>query len=74
MSDSITTTSPARPFTTKIRMAAVGALTAAALSLPAISTTVAAHDASRGPSKPVPVSPSSHRLAITLKPNSLRLT
>ena len=78
MTDSINTTSPARPFATKIRMLAAGTLTAAALSLPAISTTVAAHDAAKAPTKapakPVPVAPSSHRLALTLHTNSLRLT
>jgi hypothetical protein len=74
VTDSINTTSPARPLATKIRMLAAGTLTAAALSLPAISTTVAAHDAAKTPGKPAPVAPSSHRLALTLHSNSLRLT
>jgi hypothetical protein len=59
-------------FKNKIRSVAFGAVATAALSIPAVSAlSVTAHDAGR---KPVFVTPSSHRLALTVHPNSVRLT
>ena len=58
----------------KIRTLAIGALAAAALSIPAVSTmAVVSHDASRAPKRP-PVKIDSQRLALSVKPASLRLT
>jgi hypothetical protein len=68
-------TSPDRPLKAKIRTAALGVLATAALSLPAVSTlAVTTHDAGRAPAKFGTVSPDSHRIAISLKPASVRLT
>jgi hypothetical protein len=59
------------PLKAKIRSMAIGALTAAALSAPAVTAvSIAAHDAGRAPV----VKPSSHRLALNITPNSVRLT
>lgn len=75
MNVSTETTCPSRPFSMKIRTLAVGALATAALAIPVVSALgVVAHEAGRAPAKPVPVSPASHRLALTVKPDSLRLT
>jgi hypothetical protein len=60
---------------TKIRTLVIGALTMTALSIPAVTAVgVSAHDAARFRPEPIRISPDSHRLAITLKPASLRLT
>lgn len=77
MTDPIeTTTSGRSPFATKVRTLAFGALATAALSLPALSAGVVSHEAGRAPVRPQPVhiSPDSHRLALSVKPDSLRLT
>ena len=77
MIDPIETTSPGRsPVATKVRTLAFGILATAALSLPALSTGVVAHEAGRAPTKsqPHPVAPASHRLALSVNPLSLRLT
>lgn len=55
-------------------MLAIGALATAALSIPAASAlAVVSHDASRAPKQP-PVKIDSHRLALSVKPASIRLT
>jgi hypothetical protein len=55
-------------------MLAIGALATAALSIPAASAlAVVSHDASRSPKQP-PVKIDSHRLALSVKPASIRLT
>lgn len=75
MNESTETTCPSHPFGLKIRTLAVGALATAALAVPVVSAVgVVAHDAYRAPSRPQPVLPASHRLALTEKPASLRLT
>jgi hypothetical protein len=64
-------------FGKKVRTLAIGALATAALSIPAVSAvTVVTHDAARSvPAKsPVRFSPDSHRLALSVHPDSLRLT
>jgi len=69
--ESIETTGPRRP-STRIRKLALGALSAAALAIPAVSAfSVTGHDAwGRSHARP-----DSHRLAgETLRPLSLRLT
>jgi hypothetical protein len=73
--DSTETTRPVRSNVgTKVRTLAFGALATAALSIPAVSTmAVVSHDASRAPKQP-PVKIDSHRLALSVKPASLRLT
>ena len=84
MTDSMETTSPGRTTGGKIRTLAIGALATAALSIPALSAVgVVAHSAS-GRSEPAVrsgrvsqdpvISPDSHRLALTMKPASVRLT
>jgi hypothetical protein len=73
--DSTETTDPgwATPGS-RVRMLAIGALTAAALSIPALSAVaVVSHDASRAPKQP-PVRIDSHRLALSVRPASIRLT
>ena len=63
--------------TKKVRTLAIGALATASLALPAVSALgLVTHDASRVPEKqkPVTVSPDSHRLALTVHVNSVRLT
>jgi len=68
------------PLKKKIRSVAIGALTAAALSAPAVTAvSISVHDAGRAPDVKAPVKapvvgPSSHRLALNVTPNSLRLT
>jgi hypothetical protein len=83
VTDPIETTSPGRsPFATKARTLAFGVLATAALSLPALSAGVVAHEAGRTPTRfqptpisPIsPISPDSHRLALSVSPLSLRLT
>ena len=75
MTDSLDTPRPGSTFGRKIRTVAVGALATAALALPAFSAlSVVAHDASRGPAKSQPVSPLSHRLALSITRDSVRLT
>ncbi len=71
MTESIETASPGpNAFATKIRTLAFGALATAALSIPAVSAVaVSGHDAGK-----TIVKPSSHRLAVTFKPASVRLT
>jgi hypothetical protein len=80
------TTSPGRTIGGKVRTLAIGALATAALSIPAVSALSAVSPHAFG--KPAPIvkqqpisrfqppviSPDSHRLAISLKPNSVRLT
>ena len=77
MTDPTDTTGPGRPFATKIRTLAIGALTTVALSVPAVSATtaIAGHDAfGRAPQKQQPVSSDSHRLALGITRASIRLT
>ena len=58
------------PVGKKIRTIAIGALATATLSIPALSAlSVTAHDAGKKT-----VSPSSHRLALSVRPASVRLT
>ncbi len=65
------TGSPHTGFSKKIRTVAIGALATAALAFPAVSAvSIVAHDAGRAPV----IKPASHRLALGLKSNSLRLT
>jgi len=62
-------------FGTKVRTFVIGALAMTALSLPAVSAVgIVAHDAAKAKPAPVKASPASHRLALTIKPASLRLT
>jgi hypothetical protein len=78
------TTSPGRTVGSKVRTLAIGALATAALSIPAVSAvSVVAHNAFGKPQpivKPQPIShypvisPDSHRLALSVRPNSVRLT
>ena len=59
------------PFGKKIRTLAISALATAAMAIPAVSTlSITAHDAGRAPV----AKPASHRLALSVKPDSLRLT
>jgi hypothetical protein len=61
----------------KVRTLAIGALATASLAIPAVSALgLVTHDAFKVPEKqkPVTVTPSSHRLALTLHANSVRLT
>lgn len=80
MTDPTETTSPARSaFAKKIRTLAVGTLAAATLSIPAVTAlSVSIHDAGKAPAPSHGgfggVSPDSHRLALNIQPNSLRLT
>jgi hypothetical protein len=75
VTDSTETTNPGRTsLGSRARMLAIGAVATAALSIPAVSAmAVVSHDASRGPKQP-PVQIDSHRLALTVRPASLRLT
>jgi hypothetical protein len=58
------------PISLKIRILATTALATAAVAIPVGSTvSIAAHDARKAH-----FSPASHRLAIDIKPNSVRLT
>jgi hypothetical protein len=58
-------------FGKKIRTLAISGLATAALAVPVVSALgVTAHDAGRAPV----AKPASHRLAISVTPNSLRLT
>jgi hypothetical protein len=77
VNESTETTCPSRPFSRKVRTLAIGALATATLSIPAVSALGAvAHEAGRAPvrQQPVRFSPDSHRLALNVKPASLRLT
>jgi hypothetical protein len=68
-----TTSSNRVAFSKKVRTLAIGALATAALSVSAVSAVGSvSHDAGR--QQPVRVSPASHRLALTLHVNSVRLT
>ncbi len=60
----------------KVRTLAIGALATAALALPAVSAvSVVGHDAfGHGSVHSTRISTDSHRLAVTLKPASVRLT
>jgi hypothetical protein len=58
------------PLAKKIRIVVISSLATTALSIPALSAlSVTAHDAGKRV-----VTPSSHRLALTLRPASVRLT
>lgn len=86
MTESMETTSPGRTIGSKVRTLAIGALATAALSIPAVSAlSVASQHAFGKPQPivrpqpisrfhPVVISPDSHRLALSLKPASVRLT
>jgi hypothetical protein len=86
VTESMETTSPGRTVGSKVRTLAIGALATAALSIPAVSAlTVVSHTAFGKPQpivKPQPISrfqppvisPDSHRLALSVRPNSVRLT
>jgi hypothetical protein len=77
VNESTETTCPSRPFSRKVRTLAIGALATIAVSLPAVSALgMVTHEAGRAPvrQQPVRISPDSHRLALTAKPASLRLT
>jgi hypothetical protein len=77
VTESMETTSPSHPFSRKVRTLAVGALATAALAVPAVSALgVVSHEAGRAPARvqPIRISPDSHRLALTERPASLRLT
>jgi hypothetical protein len=77
VNESTETTCPSRPFSHKVRTLAIGALATAALAVPAVSAVgVVAHEAGRAPvrQQPIRFSPDSHRLALSVKPASLRLT
>jgi hypothetical protein len=73
--DSTETTNPGRTsLGSKVRMLAIGAVATAALSLPAVSAVaVVSHDAARDPRRP-PVKIDSQRLALSVRPASIRLT
>jgi hypothetical protein len=59
------------PFGKKVRNVAISVLTTAALAIPAVSAlSVTGHDAGKAPV----AKPASHRLAISVTSNSLRLT
>jgi hypothetical protein len=59
------------PLAKRIRTVSIGALATVALSAPALSAvSVVGHDAGRAPV----VKPASHRIAISVNPNSMRLT
>jgi hypothetical protein len=65
------TGSPRTGFSKKIRTLAIGALATAALSFPLMGAfTIVSHNFGRPPV----VAPASHRLALNIVPNSLRLT
>lgn len=77
MTNPTETTSAARsPFAKKIKTLAIGTLTAAALSIPTVTAlSVGIHDAGKAQvGHGGGVSPDSHRLALNVQPNSLRLT
>jgi hypothetical protein len=61
------------PFGRKVRTLVVGALAVTALSIPAVSAVGAVHSACDR-FRPVHASPDSQRLALSIKPDSLRLT
>ena len=75
MIDSTETTNPGRTTgRSRVRMLAIGALTAVALSLPALSAAaVVGHDAYRTP-RHSHVTSDSQRLALSVRPASVRLT
>jgi hypothetical protein len=69
-----TATQSRAPFGKKVRTLAIGVLATTALSIPAVSAvSVVAHSA-MDRRAPVRILPDSHRLALTAKPASLRLT
>jgi len=76
--ESMTCTTPGRTIGHKVRTLAIGALATVALAVPALSAvSVVGHEAwgrspefRQGPG----ISPDSHRLALSLKPASVRLT
>ena len=86
MTESMETTSPGRTIGSKVRTLAIGTLATAALSIPAVSAlSVVSHNAFGKPEpivKPQPISkfrspvisPDSHRLALSVRPASVRLT
>jgi hypothetical protein len=79
VTESMETTTPNRTIGRKVRNLAIGALAAAALSVPAVTAVSVVHQAiqpSFGHSQPSRggISPDSHRLALSIQPNSLRLT
>lgn len=72
--ESMESATPSRsPIGRKVRTLALGVLATTALALPAVSAvSVVGHDAARF--KPVRLLPDSHRLALSAKPASVRLT
>ena len=83
MSESMETTTPGSTIGRKVRTLAIGAMVTAGLAVPAVSAvSVVSHEAgrapvfqpARGPQKPPTVSPDSHRLALSVRPESVRLT
>jgi hypothetical protein len=62
------------PFGRKVRTLVVGALAVTALSIPAVTAVGTAHSAFPRFRPVHGASPDSQRLALTIKPNSLRLT
>jgi hypothetical protein len=85
VNESMETTTPGSTIGRKVRTLAIGAMVTAGLAVPAVSAvSVVSHEAGkapvfqpapqRGPQKPPTISPDSHRLALSIKPNSVRLT
>jgi hypothetical protein len=86
VSEALETTTPGSTIGRKVRSLAIGAMVTAGLAVPAVTAvSVVSHEAGRapvyqpapfrgGPVKSPVISPDSHRLALTLKPNSVRLT
>lgn len=85
MNESMETTTPRSTIGRKVRTLAIGAMVTAGLAVPAVTAvSVVSHEAGkapvfqpapiRGPVKSPVVSPDSHRLALSVKPNSVRLT
>ena len=82
--ESMETSCPSRaPFGKKVKTLAIGVLATAALSIPAVSAvSVVGHTAAGFPDRFTPVrynpghgvSPDSHRIALGVRPDSLRLT
>lgn len=85
MSESMETTTPGSTIGRKVRTLAIGAMVTAGLAVPAVSAvSVVSHEAGRAPVfQPAPqrgqqksptISPDSHRLALSVRPASVRLT
>ena len=85
MTESKETSTPGSTIGRKVRTLAIGAMVTAGLAVPAVTAvSVVSHEAGkapviqpapfRGPVKSPVISPDSHRLALSVKPNSVRLT